>query len=119
MLRAYRSAIGGLLLTLCAFCSTACTIGRVNQRVDYWSKTVAERLPPGSTLQDAKDLFSRAGLKFVCCVSAEPSLKRSWYATERDVGRLLWMRYSVAVLVEVAPDDRVAHVEVERWGLGP
>jgi hypothetical protein len=119
MLRTYRRAICGLLLTLCALCSTGCTIGRANQRVAYWLKTTAERLPPGSTLQEAKDLFSGAGLKLVCCVSAEPNLKRSWYATERNVGRLLWMRYSVAVLVEVAPDDRVALVEVERWGLGP
>jgi hypothetical protein len=70
-------------------------------------------------LQDAKDLFSKAGLKFVCCVSAEPGLKRSWCATERKVGRLLWMEYSVAVLVEIAPDDRVVQVQVQRWGVGP
>lgn len=119
MLRTYRRAICGLLLTLCVPWSAGCTIGRANQRVAYWLRTTAERLPPGSTLQEAKDLFSGAGLKLVCCVSAEPNLKWSWYAAERDIGRLLWMRYSVVVLVEVVPDDRVAHVEVERWGLGP
>jgi hypothetical protein len=66
-----------------------------------------------------KGLFSLAGLRFVCCVSAEPLLMRSWYATERNVGRFLLMEYSVAVLVEVIADDRVAKVQVQRWGLGP
>lgn len=118
MSRSYQRAFGGLLSILLATCSAGCTIGRVNQRLAYWSKTTEEKLPPSSTLQDAKDLFSNAGLKFICCVSAEPNLKRSWYATERKVGRLLWMEYSVVVLVQVEPDDRVVQVRVERWDVG-
>lgn len=114
----YRRTVGALLAAILVTQSAGCTTGRVNQRVAYWSKTTAERLPPGSTLQDAKNLFSAAGLEFVCCVSAGPDLKRSWYAREPRDGRFLWTVYDVVVLVQVTPDDRIAHLEVQRWGVG-
>jgi hypothetical protein len=118
MLRTSRPALALLMIAVLATVSGGCTIGRVNERVAYWSKTTAQKLPPGSTLQDAKDLFAAAGLTFVCCVSAEPDLKPSWYAMERNVGRYFIVEYSVAVLVEVSPDDRILRVGVERWGVG-
>jgi hypothetical protein len=118
MSRKYSPALAPLLIGVVAIALGGCTIGRVNERVAYWSRTTAEKLPPGSTLQDAKDLFAAAGLEFVCCVSAEPQLKPSWYAMERNVGRYFIVEYSVAVLVEVSPDDRVVRVDVERWGVG-
>jgi hypothetical protein len=37
---------------------------------------------------------------------------------ERNVGRYFIVEYSVAVVVEVSPDDRVMRVDVERWGVG-
>jgi hypothetical protein len=64
MSRTYRRMVGGLLWISLTTCFVGCTMGRVNQRLAYWSKTTAEKLPSGSTLQDAKDLFSKAGLKY-------------------------------------------------------
>ena len=96
----------------------SCTIGRVDTRMKYWQEQTDKNLPVGTPLADAQAFFTARGLNLRCCVDAEPTILKSWFASEPYVGRLLWMEYSVTVLVKMSPDDRVENVRVERWGAG-
>lgn len=95
-----------------------CTTGRVAARLSYWSSEARDHLPVGTALPEAERFFEARGLQLRCCVDAEPSVPKSYYAVERNVGRLLWTEYDVAVLVRISLAGRVENVRVERWGVG-
>jgi hypothetical protein len=109
------------LATCCIFtllCLWGCTTGHVATRLSYWTSETRDHLPIGTGLADAERFFEARGVQLRCCVSAEPDLPKSYYAVERDVGRLLWTQYSVAVLVRISATGQVENVQVERWGFG-
>ena len=96
---------------------TGCATARVDERIAYWNTEVAANLPIGASRQQAEGFFASRGTALKCCVTP-PNGKNYSLAFEHKVGRMLWMEYDVAVLVLFAPDDKVAEVSVERWGVG-
>jgi hypothetical protein len=99
-------------------CLGGCTTGHVAKRLSYWTSETRDHLPIGTDLPDAERFFETRGVRLRCCVSAEPDVPKSYFAVERDVGRLLWTQYSVAVLVRISATGQVENVRVERWGVG-
>jgi hypothetical protein len=97
---------------------SGCTMGRVERRMQYWQEETHKHLPVGTPLADAQTFFATRGLKLVCCLSAEPRVPKSRYASERNVGQFLWMKYNVVVLVKMSAENQVESVQVERWGVG-
>jgi hypothetical protein len=95
----------------------ACSVGHADRRVAYWQSLTAQQLPPGSTLDEATQLFSSHGLDLHCCVSG-PDIDKAYYAMEKNVGRLLWMQYDVMVVVDISAERRVEGVKVVRLGVG-
>jgi hypothetical protein len=100
-----------------AILAAGCSTGRVNERVAYWSKIITEQVRPGTTLEAAQSALSAHGLQLQCCVSG-PDNKRSFFASEKDVGRLFFTEYSVVVIVNISRDNLVEDARVERWGVG-
>jgi hypothetical protein len=113
-----RLAASCLFTLLCLLCLSGCTTGRVATRLSYWTTETRDHLPVGTNLPDAERFFEVRGLHLRCCVSAEPDVPKSYFAVERDVGRLLWTQYSVSVLVRISATGQVENVRVERWGVG-
>lgn len=107
-----------LVVLALAISLAACSVGEANSRVAYWKSLAASQLPPGTALEGAKQLFSSHGLDLRCCVNAPPEINHAYYAVEKDAGRLLWMSYSVMVVVDVSTDGRVQKVQVQRISAG-
>ncbi len=105
------------LVAVATFLS-ACTLGRVNTRVTYWTTETHAHLPVGTSLDDAQRFFATRGLSMRCCVSGPPGASRYYFATDRRVGRFIFTEYDVAVLISFTSDERVESVRVERWGVG-
>ena len=103
---------------LSLLCLSGCTTGRVAARMSYWTSETQAHLPVGTELADAERFFEARGLQLRCCVDAEPDVPKSYIASERNVGRLLWMEYSVAVFVRISATGRVEDVRVVRLGVG-
>jgi len=102
---------------LIALALTACTIGRVNKRVSYWTKETNAHVFVGTPIEDAQAYLASRGLEMHCCTSGfdnEPAIT----GTERDVGRFFFTEYSVFIVVDMTPDRRVSGVQVFRVGLG-
>ena len=97
---------------------SGCSLGRVNDRMTYWTSEANSHLPAGTSLDDAQRFFETHGLHLRCCVSGPPGAARYYYATERKVGRFFFTEYDVAVLVALTPARSVESVRVERWGVG-
>jgi len=106
-----------LMVIASALMGVGCSTGRVNERVAYWTKITADQVPPGITLERAKTILSARGLQLQCCVSG-PDNKRSYFASEKDVGRFYFTEYSVVVIVNISQDNLVEDARVERWGVG-
>jgi hypothetical protein len=94
---------------------SSCTMGRVHDRMSYWTKQTHDNLPSGTSLADAEKFFTAHGLKLACCV-LNPD--KQYFALERKVGRFFITEYDVAILVTLSDTQQVAAVEVERWGVG-
>src|SRR5438067_1119126 len=94
-----------------------CAVGVIDERIEYWNSETSRNLPPGSTLKQAEDFFSHRGLKLSCCVSG-PDNKNAYMAIERNVGRVLWSEYDVAIIVDFTKDEQVQRTRVLRWGVG-
>ena len=47
-----------------------------------------------------------------------PDIDNAYSATERDVGRFVFMEYSVLIVVDVAPEGLLKQVRVLRIGVG-
>ena len=106
-----------LAMVCSALFTVGCSMGKVNERVAYWTKITADQVPPGSTLEKAQSVLSAHGLQLRCCVSG-PDNKQSYFASEKDVGRFFFTEYSVVVIVNFSRDNNVEDARVERWGLG-
>ncbi len=106
-----------LAVLFSALLATGCSTGRVNERVSYWSKITADRIPSGSTLDNAEAVLAANGLQLRCCVSG-PDDKKSYFASEKNVGRFFFTEYSVVVIVNVSQDGHVEDSRVETWGVG-
>jgi len=117
-----KSANGTFLARILACCLialvlSACTIGRVNERVSYWTKETTAHVPVGASIEDAKAFFASRGLETRCCTSGFDSAP-AITATERDVGRFVFTEYSVLIVVDMTSDRRVSGVRVFRIGVG-
>jgi hypothetical protein len=97
---------------------SACSTARVDERLAYWHTETLERLPPGTTLQDAQAFFASRGLKLGCCVSSPPQIVNAYWASEPRVGRSFFMEYGIMILVHLSPDQKVEKVLVQRIGVG-
>ena len=106
-----------LAATCLALIVASCTSSRVDERMTYWSKVVANQVRAGSTIEGAKSVIAAQGLTLTCCVSG-PDNKQSYFALEKHVGRFLFTEYDIAVIVNVSNDNHVTDARVERWGLG-
>jgi len=110
--------VGFELAVICsALVAAGCSTGRVDERVDYWSKITSDKVPSGSTLENAQTVLAAHGLQLRCCVSGLDN-KQSYFAPEKNVGRFFFTEYSVVVIVNVSHDGHVENVKVERWGVG-
>jgi hypothetical protein len=101
-----------------ALSGAGCSTHRVKERMAYWETESSRYLPPGSTLQQAKDFFSSRGSSLLCCLRSPPQIPQAYYVLEHDVGFFLLTSYSVAVLVTLSDTDKVESVKVQRWGVG-
>ena len=112
-----RRLAASIVLGLVASLLGACTTSRVDERIAYWRAETAAHLPAGATRQQAEAFFAARGTTLKCCTSQPPG-PQMHFASERNVGRLLWAEYDVAVLVAFSPEQTVTSVKVERWGVG-
>lgn len=97
---------------------TACAHRTVAERTDYWRSETAQSLPVGASLEAARAFFEQRGLKLVCCMNQLNGTPPKHYALEREVEHSFLMRYDVAILVEITPDQHVAAISVQQWGIG-
>ncbi len=65
----------------------------------------------------ASAVFKAQGVDLRCCTSG-PDFRDAYVAIERKVGRSFLIEYDVAVIVEVAPGEKIQRVRVQRWGVG-
>jgi hypothetical protein len=96
----------------------SCSLGRVNERMAYWTSETHEHLVIGSSVAEAQRFFEARGITLTCCVSGPPGAERYYYAVERKVGSFLLTDYDVAILVALGSSKEVQAVRVERWGFG-
>jgi len=96
---------------------SGCSTALVDERIAYWSTSAKESLPPGTTLQEAKNFFASKGLELRCCVSG-PDITDAYFTSERKVGRNFFVEYDVAIIVDITQDQRVERIRVQRWGVG-
>ena len=95
---------------------TACDFGRSTSRIVYWQDETSKNLPIGTSKSDAEKFFRDRGIELGCCISG-PDMKNSYLATEKNIGRELFMEYNVTIVVDFK-DDKVARVRVMRLGAG-
>jgi len=106
----------GFALLLC-YLVLGCSTSRVDERIAYWTTQTTAHLPIGASKQQAEEFFSSRGASLQCCTRQPPGPEYH-YAHERNVGRVLWTEYDVAVLVQFSAEDKVVDVRFERWGVG-
>jgi hypothetical protein len=102
----------------CVFFVSACTMGRVTERTEFWKTETAKRLPLGTSLEDATLFFASRGVKLQCCVSGGADLSHAFMASERDVGGYGFIRYDVVVIVDFDDKNSVKQIRVQNWGVG-
>ena len=109
--------VGPICLTLVLFTAPGCSIGHANARIKYCTEETRLHVPVGTRLEDAQAFFASHGLQFGCCISG-PDMNKAYSATERDIGRFMWMEYSAFIVVDVAADQTVSRVRVLGIGVG-
>lgn len=108
----------GFGFVLLPFCFVlGCSTSRVDERIAYWKTETTVHLPIGATKQQAEEFFSGRGASLKCCVRQPPGPDYH-YVLERNLGRTLWTRYDVVVLVQFSAENKVADVKFNRWGIG-
>ena len=94
-----------------------CSTSRVDERIAYWKTQTTAHLPIGASKQQAEEFFLGRGASLKCCTRQPPGPEYH-YVNERNVGRVLWTEYDVAVLVQFSAESKVVDVRFERWGVG-
>ena len=105
-------------LSFCVLFVSACTMGRVAERIEYWKAETGQSLPLGTGLEDATRFFASRGLKLQCCVSGGPDISKAYWAKESEVGGYGFITYDVVVIVDFDDKSSVRQIRVQRWGVG-
>jgi len=103
-----------LVLAIAVGCGAPAEAGKLEERENYWRDSLRSELPPGTSLDQAKQFFAKSGLEH-----SFDAPSHTISAIERDVAQNFPVSWSITIQCKFDASERVERCESKKVGTGP